>query len=127
MCSSDLISTLPHLSYKVTLHRQQHNTHITTHHHPLHTIYLSLIFNILKLHHLAAQRHISISFFISHTKPPFLESNITHGITQKTASAATIISSIYYILLSYHLSYTSIHITNTISHNIYIYIYIYIS
>ena len=69
-CYKIHISTLLHLSYKVTLHRQQHNTHTTTHHHPLHTIYLSLIFNILKLHHLAAQRHIFISFFISHTKPP---------------------------------------------------------
>ena len=40
-------------------------------------------YNILKLHHFATQKHISISFFISHTRSPFLESNITHDITQK--------------------------------------------
>ena len=40
-------------------------------------------FNTLKFHHFVAQKHISISFFISHTKSPFLENNITHDITQK--------------------------------------------
>ena len=54
-------------------------------------------FNILKLYHFAAQKHIFISFFISHTKSSFLESNITHGIIQKTTPATAIISSIYYI------------------------------
>ena len=38
-------------------------------------------FNILKLHHFAAQKNIFISFFISHTKSSFLESNETHDIT----------------------------------------------
>ena len=51
-------------------------------------------FNILKLHHFVAQKHISISFFISHAKSPFLESNITHDITQKTTPITAIISSI---------------------------------
>ena len=72
---------------------------ITSHllHHTI-TRYPSLPhFNILKLHLFATQKHISISFFISHTKPPFLERNITHDITQKTTPAAAIISYIYYI------------------------------
>ena len=34
---------------------------------------------ILKLHHFCCPKHISISFFISHTKSPFFESNITHN------------------------------------------------
>ena len=47
---------------------------ITSHllHHTI-THYPSLLhFNTLKLHHFATQKHISISFFISHTKSPFL-------------------------------------------------------
>ena len=34
---------------------------------------------ILKFHHFCCPKHISISFFISHTKSPYLESNITHN------------------------------------------------
>ena len=36
-------------------------------------------FIMLKLHHFCYPKHISLSFFISHTKSPFLESNITHN------------------------------------------------
>ena len=52
---------------------------------------------ILKYHHFATHKHISISFSISLTIPLFLESNITYDITQKTTPAATISSCIYYI------------------------------
>ena len=80
-----------------------------------HTIthYPSLILKILKLHHFATQKQISISFFISHTKSPFLESNITHDITQKTTPAASLISCIHYIQPSYYLSHISIYFINT--------------
>ena len=40
-------------------------------------------FNILKLYHFAAQKHISIFFSISLTITLFLKSNITNVITQK--------------------------------------------
>ena len=70
-----------------------------------HTIthYPSLILKILKPYHFATQKQIFISFFISHTKSHFLESNITHDITQKTTPAASLISCIHYIQPSYYL------------------------
>ena len=52
---------------------------------------------ILKLHHFAAHKHISISFSISLTKSLSLESNITRDITQKITPVAIISSCIYYI------------------------------
>ena len=113
---------------------------------------------ILKYHHLAAQKHIFISFFISHTKSPFLESNITNVIIQKKIPAVAFTTFNLHLSVSYfHLFYKThssqnthtyfsyisklhvsqiihiqdpcptkylhiipIHITNTISHNIYI-------
>ena len=133
---------------------------ITSHllHHTI-THYPSLPhFNTLKLHHFAAQKHISISFFISHTKSPFLESNITNVIIQKKIPAVAFTTFNLHLSVSYfHLFYKThssqnthtyfsyisklhvsqiihiqdpcpikylhiipIHITNTISHNIYI-------
>ena len=118
---------------------------------------------ILKLHHFCCLKHIFISFFISHTKSSFLESNITNVIIQKkkkTIPVATFTTfnlhlSISYFCLFYkthfsqntntYFSYISklhvsqsihiqdlcpikylhiilIHITDTISHNIYIFL-----
>ena len=79
-----------------------------------HTIthYPSLILKILKPYHFG-QKQIFISFFISHTKSHFLESNITHDITQKTTPAASLISCIHYIQPSYYLSHISIYFINT--------------
>ena len=56
-------------------------------------------FNILKLHHLIAQKHILISFSISPAIPHFLESNITHDITQKYSSSS------YNLLYLLHLTF----------------------
>ena len=59
---------------------------------------------ILKLHHFCCPKHISISFFVSHTKSPFLESNIINVITQKTTPAAALATfnlHIIYLTLSY--------------------------
>ena len=107
------------ISLTKSLYISNNITHILQHtiiHYTLSIFLSSLIFrNFIIL----LPKDTSPSHSLFHIQnPPFLESNITHGITQKTTSAATIISSIYYILLSYHLSYTYIHITNTISHNI---------
>ena len=115
---------------------------------------------ILKLHHFCCPKHISISFFISHTKSPFLESNITNVIIQKTISTTTFTTFNLHLSISYfHLFYKThssqnthtyfsyisklhisqiihiqdpcptkylhiilIHITNTISHNIYVFL-----
>ena len=115
---------------------------------------------ILKLHHFCCPKHMSISFFISHTKSPFLESNIINVITQKTTPAAALAIFNLHLSISYfHLFYKThssqnthtyfsyisklhfsqnihiqdpcptkylqiilIHITNTISHNIYIFL-----
>ena len=59
---------------------------------------------ILKLHHFCCPKHISISFFISHIKYPFLESNIINVITLKTTTAtalATFNLHIIYLTLLY--------------------------
>ena len=53
---------------------------------------------ILKLHHFCCSKHISISFFISHTKSPFLESNIINVITQKTTPTATFATFNFHII-----------------------------
>ena len=115
---------------------------------------------ILKLHHFCCLKYIFISFFISHTKSSFLESNITNVIIQKTILAATFTTfNLYLSILYFHLFYKThssqnthtyfsyisklhvsqnihiqdscptkylhiilIHITNIISHNIYIFL-----
>ena len=78
--------------------------------HPLPIIY-SLSYSLtLKLHHFAVHKHIPISFSISLTKSLFLESNITHDITQKTTLATIISSCISYIYIN--ISHTSIYFTN---------------
>ena len=115
---------------------------------------------ILKLHHFCCPKHIFISFFISHTKSSFLESNITNVIIQKIIPAAAFTTFNLHLSISYfHLFYKThssqnthtyfsyifklhvsqsihiqdpcptkylhiipIHITNTISHNIYIFL-----
>ena len=79
------------------------NNTITSHllHHTI-THYPSLPhFNTLKLHHFCCPKHISISFFISHTKSPFLESNITNVIIQKTILAAAFTTFNLYLSISY--------------------------
>ena len=63
----------------------------------------------MKLHHFAAQKHISISFFISHTKSLFLESNITHDITQKNHSSSRY-NFMYLLYLTFILSISYFHI-----------------
>ena len=132
-CCKIHIFTLPHLSYKVSLHREQHNTHITTYHYPLSITHLFPHSIILKLHHLA-QKHISISFFISHTKSPFSESNITNVIIQKTILVAAFTTFNLHLSISYFHSFYKTHSSqNTptylsyifkfqISQSIYIYI-----
>ena len=117
---------------------------------------------ILKLHHFCYPKHISILFFISHTKYSFLESNITNVIIQKTIPATAFTTFNLHLSISYfHLFYKThssqnthtyfsyisklhisqsihiqdpcltkyvqiilIHITNTISYNIYIFLII---
>ena len=72
--------TLLHIFLNSSLQKYLFLKHTITH-------YPSLPhFNILKLHHFAAQKHIPILFFISHTKSLFLENNITNDITQKNHS-----------------------------------------
>ena len=83
---------------------------------------------ILKLHHFCCPKHISISFFISHTKSPFLESNITHNTNNLMYSLyLTFILSIshFHIFYKYiphkipiHTSHISL---NFMSHKVYIY------
>ena len=132
-----------------------HHTYYTT---PLYTIHLFHTSNTLKLYHFCYPKHISISFFISHTKSPFLESNITNVIIQKNNPSSSLTTFNLHLSISYfHLFYKThssqnthtyfsyisklhvsqiihiqdpcltkylhiipIHITNTISHNIYI-------
>ena len=93
---------------------------------------------ILKLHHFCYPKHISISFFISHTKSSFLESNIINVITQKTTpttALATFNLHIIYLTLSYIFQTHSPQNTHTylsyifkfhVSQSVCIYIYIYI-
>ena len=83
---------------------------------------------ILKLHHFCCPKHISISFFISHTKSPFLESNITHNTNNLMYSLClTFILSISHFYIFYkeispkipiHTSYISL---NSMSHREYIF------
>ena len=69
---------------------------------------------ILKLHHFCCPKHISISFFISHTKSPFLESNITNVIIQKTISTTTFTTFNLHLSISYfHLFYKTHSSQNT--------------
>ena len=91
---------------------------------------------ILKLHHFLCPKHISISFFISHTKSSFLESNIINVITQKITPAAALATfnfHIIYLTLPYIFqthspqnthSYLSYIFKFDVSQSIYIYIYI---
>ena len=93
---------------------------------------------ILKLHHFCYTKHISISFFISHTKSPFLESNIINVMTQKTTPATALVTfnlHIIHLTLPYVFHTHSPQNTHTylsctfkfhVSQSIYIYIYIYI-
>ena len=93
---------------------------------------------ILKLHHFCCPKHISISFFISHTKSSFLESNITNVIIQKAIPAAAFITFNLHLSISYFYSFYKTHSSQNIhtylsyifkfhvSQSIYIYIYIYI-
>ena len=135
----------------------QHTYYNTITHYPL-PIFPHFI--LLKYHYLAAQKHISISFFISHTKSPFLESNITNVIIKKIIPVTAFTTFNLHLSISYfHLYYKThfsqnthtyfsyisklhvsqtihihdpcpikylhifpIHITNTISHNIYIFL-----
>ena len=76
-----------HPSYKIHLYIQQHNTHITIYHNPL-PIFPTLHYS--KTSSFFYSKHISISFFIFHTKSPFLDSNIINVMTQKTTSAAAL-------------------------------------
>ena len=83
---------------------------------------------ILKLRHFCCPKHISISFFISHTKSLFLESNITHNTNNIMYSLyLTFILSIlcFHIFYKYiphkipiHTSHISL---NFMSHKVYIY------
>ena len=84
-------STNSSLVTYLALYKEDQVMHIT-HYYP--SLSHSLI---LRLHHFAAHKYISISFSISLTKSLSLESNITHDITQKTTPAATISLCIYYI------------------------------
>ena len=69
---------------------------------------------ILKLYHFCCPKHISISFFISHTKSSFLESNITNVIIQKTIPAATSTTFNLHLSISYfHLFYKTHSSQNT--------------
>ena len=100
----------------------------TTHHYPLpitHFSHTPLFWNFIIF---TIQKHISISFFISHTKYPFLESNITHNTNNLMYLLyLTFILSIshFYIFYKYiphkipiHTSHISL---NFMSHKVYIY------
>ena len=112
-----LLKTFAHLliiplikSYLITylvLYEEDQATTWHTHYPIIYSLSYSLT---LKLHHFAVHKHIPISFSISLTKSLFLESNITHDITQKTTLATIISSCIYYIYIN--ISHTSIYFTN---------------
>ena len=69
---------------------------------------------ILKLRHFCYPKHISISFFISHTKSSFLESNITNVIIQKTILATAFTTFNLHLSISYfHLFYKTHSSQNT--------------
>ena len=100
-----VIYTFPYFSISLTKSLFLDNTPIT-HYYP--SLSHSLI---LKFHHFATHKHLSISLFISLTKSPFLESNIIYDTTQKTTSATTISSCI--TIFNIHISHTSIYFTST--------------
>ena len=94
---------------------------------------------ILKLHHFCYSKHISISFFISHTKSPFFrkQHNQCHDTNEQLQQQLWL--HLTFILFISHFHIFSIHIppqnTHTylsctfkfhVSQSIYIYIYIYI-
>ena len=69
---------------------------------------------ILKFHHFCCPKHISISFFISHTKSSFLESNITNVIIQKTIPTVVFTTFNLHLSISYfHLFYKTHSSQNT--------------
>ena len=100
----------------------------TTHHYPLpitHFSHTPLFWNFIIF---TVQKHISISFFISHTKSPFLESNITHNTNNiMYLLYSTFILSISHFHIFYkHISHKILihtsHISlNSMSHKVYIY------
>ena len=114
-------------SYKIHLYIYNNTTRILQHtiiHCPPfpHSI-------ILKLHHFCYSKHISISFFISHTKSPFLESNIINVMTQKTTPAAAL-ATVPYIFHTHTPQNTHTYLSYIfkfyVSQSVYVYIYIYI-
>ena len=92
-------SLLQNLFAQITTQHTYYNTPLSIIHYPSfpHSI-------IMKYHHFAAHKHISISFSISLAIPHFLENNITNVITRKTTPAAAFTTfnlHIIYLILPY--------------------------
>ena len=115
-----------HISLTKSLFIDNNTTHILQHtiiHYPSFPHFI-----IQKLNHFCCPKHISISFFISHTKSPFLESNITHNTNNLMYSLClTFILSISHFYIFYkeippkmpiHTSHISL---NFMSYKVYIF------
>ena len=100
-------------SYLITylvLYEEDQATTWHTHYPIIYSLSYSLTLLLWNFIILLPHKHIPISFSISLTKSLFLESNITHDITQKTTLATIISSCISYIYIN--ISHTSIYFTN---------------